>query len=172
MSKKNVFITGRRQVGKSWMIREVLEKLALTTTGFQTLPFSISGTVKGYYMHSLADCGGYLNDNPISVRYEQGCAWPVTSVFTWFGAHILQESRKDGSHVILMDELGVLEESSEAFQAEVFACLDCPKKVLGVLKMADSKFLNSISKHSDTVVLELTEGNRLEVYRTVLETLR
>ncbi len=172
MPEKNVFITGYKQVGKSYMIQEILEKLSLEATGFKTLPYIIAGTVKGYYMHSLADCGSYLNDNPISVRYEQGNALPVTSVFDGFGAHVLRESRKDGSSVILMDELGVLEDSAETFKDEVLSCLDCKKQVLGVLKLADTPFLNRIRERTDTVVLELTAQNRLDVFKAVLDILK
>lgn len=165
MIAKHVFLTGERQVGKSTLMNQVLCFLKQNPSGFVTRPYYIEERVKGYYLHSLVPCKE--NDMPISIRH-QASAIPILSSFNEFGTLVLQHSRKDESSLILMDELGVLEEEAEAFKAEVLACLDGEKRVVGIIKKADSPFLHQIRTRKDTSVLELTANNRAEIYNQLL----
>lgn len=163
---KHVFVTGEKQVGKSTLMNQVLGMLNHTPSGFVTRPYYIEGRLKGHYMHSLVPCEE--NDIPISLKYRKASVLPILSSFDEFGTFVLKTSRMDDSTLILMDELGVLEEGAEAFQAEVFACLNGDKRVAGILKKADSPFLEQIRRRKDTAVLELTMNNQAEIYKQLL----
>ena len=67
----------------------------------------------------------------------------------------------------VMDELGTVERTALHFQAEVTACLNSPKLVLGVLKQAESPFLSQICGRTDTMVWNVTEKNREEIYNSL-----
>lgn len=165
MIAKHVFLTGERQVGKSTLMNQALLFLKQKPSGFVTQPYYIEERIKGHYMHSLVLCEE--NDVPISIRHK-AYAEPILSSFNEFGTFVLQHSRMDESRLILMDELGVLEEGAEAFKAEVFACLDGEKRVVGIVKKADTPFLQQIRTRKDTSVLELTANNRAEIYNQLI----
>lgn len=164
MLYKNVFITGEKQIGKSTLIKKVIQEMNLKPSGFVTLPYEINQKNKGHYLHSLVDSGEYENDIPISIKHRKEAVLPVPWTFDVFGTYVLQKSRTDASTSILMDELGVLEESAEHFKAEVFACLNCHKRIVGIIKKAESHFLNHIREREDCLVLELANHNRWEIY--------
>lgn len=170
MKKTHIFLTGERQVGKTTLLHHVLEDLGRTPSGFETRPYYIADRIKGYYMHSLVPCEE--NDIPISIRHRTDASMPILLAFDDFGALVLRNSRTDASDMILMDELGILEEQAEEFKREVFSCLNGEKQVIGVVKKADSPFLNQIRSREDCLVLELTVENRGEIYnklRTMLQ---
>lgn len=170
MKRKHVFLTGEKQVGKSTLLAKVMDELAIEPTGFITRPYYIENRIKGHYMHSLIPCEE--NDIPISLRHRKDASLPILASFDGFGTTILRHSRSQNTAWILMDELGVLEEGAPAFQAEVLACLDGEHRVLGVIKQADTPWLNQIRMRKDCSIFELTRNNRVEIYNELISMLK
>lgn len=174
--RKHIFLTGRKQVGKSTLLKQLLpfceEELGEKVTGFATRPYRIEGERKGFYMHSLGSVPGYANDVPVTMKlYEKKGMTGITDSFEKFGAAVLANSLVNDD-VILMDELGRAEKNAEEFKAAVWKCLDEGKFVFGVLQQAEAEFLAAVSAREDVTVYVIDEGNRDRILPELKEDMR
>lgn len=169
---KHLFLTGRKQVGKSTVLRRLIEKNALDCAGFETRLLMIDGVRRGFMLHGRVDMPAQENDCIVCVRTAERRSVPVPEVFNENGAKILQLSRAGDAPYILMDEIGKLEGGEGAFGDEIMRCLDSGKTVLGVLQMCDSELEKRISARSDVQVITVTEDNREDVFLKVCEMYR
>lgn len=159
----NIFLTGERGVGKSTILNKGIDELKIKPTGFRTLPFYTNGELHGYYMDGLT-VESRANKQFISKRNGNSYR-AIIETFENFGVNILRDSLNSSSDIILMDELGFFENNAFNFQRRVFDCLDSNKLVIGVLKKANSPFLNSIKERKDIILIEIDIDNREEKYQ-------
>lgn len=156
---KNVFLTGERKIGKSTIIKKALEAFKGSLGGFKTAPCFLGDGSKRYTIEGL---------NPIfrgearwiCVDNGEGRMIGLTGTFEDYGVRILKHSLKEKPDLIIMDELGLFESEAYNFQKHVFAVLESPLPVLGVLKAASSSFLNEIRNRRDVIILPVTGENR------------
>ena len=167
--RKHLFLTGDKQVGKSTLLRKLIETRNLTCTGFETQAFYLNGERRGFTLHGRVDMPPYENDCICCARIEAKRSVPVLPVFNENGARMLQASRQASCPIILMDELGRLEREAYAFIDEIYACLDSDKRVLGVLQKCSSEHVEVISKREDVTVITVTSENREELFKQLLE---
>lgn len=159
MQYKNILLTGKRNCGKSTLINKILDHMGIEYTGYRTLPYYINGYMQGYYLH------GYIDEvekgclySPISIKISNNRCIRVTETFDTLGYLILKHSRKQKHcKLILLDEIGFLEDDSEKFKLEIKKCLDSEKFCLGVLKDKNSEFLNSIKLRTDTLIINIED---------------
>ncbi|WML37793.1 nucleoside-triphosphatase [Clostridium sp. OS1-26] len=74
--------------------------------------------------------------------------------------------------LIVLDELGFLEEGSELFKETIYKILDSNKPVLGVLKECNTDFINKIKSRNDVYVVKIDEDNRNLMKDEILELLQ
>jgi nucleoside-triphosphatase THEP1 len=81
-------------------------------------------------------------------------------VFEVFGAAALR--RAAAEPIVVLDELGVMEEYAPLFQQAVHETLDRRGNclVLGVLRLCDGAFVNSVKNRGDVCVYTVTPANR------------
>lgn len=158
--RRHLFLTGEKQAGKSTLLRRLIERRGLDCAGFETRPFFLGEEHRGFTLHGRVDMPPFENDCIVCVRTAQRRSVPVLPVFNENGVVILQRSLLSPAPYLLMDELGKLEREADAFCAQVFACLDGPKRVLGVLQQCDSPLINAIRVREDVCVLTVTRENR------------
>jgi len=151
---KNIFLTGKKGVGKSTLLRKVLNKLDLSIGGFTT-----ERVFEGFYR------------NYIAKAYDTGEEYKIIEVDSrddskvWF-PEVFEEKliplldRSFDKDIIVLDELGCSENHIHKFTSKVFELLDSPKIVFGVLQEGDCDFINNIKKRPDVVILTVTEENR------------
>lgn len=163
----NLFLTGKIGVGKSTLLMNIIEKIDLSIGGYIT-EREFEGHTKIFTIRSLYN---YIEKYPIAkinnktlnkYIFEENFRYPITST--------LDKSLKNRD-LIVMDELGFMEENIEPFTSKVFEILDSNKFVLGVLKDYDCQFLNSIRARDDVFVLEVTKGNRDFIYHDIINIL-
>jgi len=158
--RKHLFLTGDKQVGKSTLLKKLIEAKSLDCTGFETRAFYLNGERRGFTLHGFVDMPPYENDCICCARIAEKKSVPVSLVFQENGVRILKESLSSTSAYILMDELGRLERESEGFIEQVFACLDSPKRVIGVLQKCSSEHVKAISQRNDVTLITVTHENR------------
>ena len=166
--RKHLFLTGDKQVGKSTLLRRLIEAKALDCTGFETRAFYLNDERRGFTLHGRVDMPPYENDCICCARIEKKRSVPVLPVFDENGSKILQISRCAPAPYILMDELGRLERHAEAFIREIHACLDSDKRVIGVLQKCSSVHVEEISMRDDVTVLTVTPENRDALLATLI----
>lgn len=157
---RHIFLTGEKQVGKSTLWQSVLARLNLACAGFETRLLTLDGYRRGFLLHGRVDMDPAWNDCVVSVRTGPRKSVPVLDVFNENGVEILRRSLDAPAPYLLMDELGKLERRAEAFCAQVRACLDSEKRVLGVLQQCGSPLVSEIAARPDVTLLQVTVENR------------
>ena len=160
--KIHIFLTGNRRVGKSFLLQRVLSEIDVPLSGFTTswgeeeegttplILSNVSGTKKAVAAYR------YTDDRPRKVFED---------VFETLGVECLRELEG----LVIMDELGRFEASTEVFRTRVFEVLESDLPVFGVVRDMELPFLDAVRNHPKTEVIRITEENREEMYHTVLE---
>lgn len=169
--KKNVFLTGDIQVGKSTIIKKYLAARRPVYGGFCTLGgnYQPDGS-SGVYIFPAAGEPVFREENCVFWRIghrAEGGIELYPEVFDTLGVRLL-ETEPD-CRLLVMDELGALEAPAEAFCAAVLAKLDGPLPILGVAQPKDSPLLRAVRAHPDTELVEVTAENREAVLARLLE---
>ena len=158
--RRHLFLTGDKQVGKSTLLRRLIEARNLDCSGFETQAFYLHNERRGFTLHGRIDMPAYENDCICCARVGEKRSVPVPTVFDENGVRILRASLSSPAPYILMDELGRLERDACEFISTVFDCLDAQKRVLGVLQKCSSAHVEAISKREDVTVITVTPENR------------
>ncbi len=148
---EHLFLMGRKGVGKSTLLRAVLEGKRLG--GFFTR--RIMGIFEKPSIHLLRAAEG---QQPSPENLVCLCGERRTDLFDRLGPAALADAAD--CDVIVMDELGPSEAAALEFQKAVLAALDGDKPVYGVLQQADSEFLGRVAAHPRVRVVTVTEENR------------
>lgn len=148
---EHLFLTGRKGVGKSTLLRAALEGKRLG--GFFTR--RITGIFERPAIHLLRAAEG---QQPSPENMVCLCGERRTDLFDRLGPAALADAAD--CDVIVMDELGPSETAALEFQKAVLAALDGDKPVYGVLQQADSEFLSRVAAHPRVRVVTVTEENR------------
>ncbi len=162
--EKHILICGERGVGKSTLIRRLLAESALPVGGFVTrrLPQADGDGMFPIYLHAAAlppeerpyDPEHLVGtcDSRRSVRYPEA--------FDRLGPPLLTSGG-----LLVMDELGFLENDAHRFQAAVLAALDGSTPVLAAVKPKDTDFLRRVRQHPHGEVFNITPESREALYQ-------
>ena len=158
---RHVLICGEVGVGKSTLINKLLAGTKKPVYGYCTK--SLNKRDDGYheiYMYPPSDPEKkvYLADCDTKHRHIN------TDVFETYGVELLNNVGNDG--IILMDEIGFMENNAEKFKARVLEVLDGDVPVLGAVKSShpESEFLNAVRNHPKVKLYSITKDNRDELY--------
>ena len=159
---KNVFLTGAPHGGKSTALDRALDLLAPRQIGgFRTIkmPTEIPGAIGEVHIIPAFGSPGLHTGHLVGIRWGNGRFTALPGAFEREGCALLT-SIPPGTDVIIMDELGIMEQDAPCFCAAVLAALDGHISVLGVIKPQSSPFLDEVRSHRKSTVIELTAENR------------
>ena len=161
---KHLFLTGPKQIGKSTALRRLLEGRDMDLGGFRTVRIFVEN---GASIHMIRpDETEFTDENRIFYR-KKGVLYLDPADFDRIGCGLLEDAADHD--LILMDELGPTEAQALEFRRRVLEVLDGEVPVYGVLQVADSEFLDEIAAREDVRVITVTEENREELPRKLLE---
>jgi nucleoside-triphosphatase THEP1 len=161
----NVFLTGKIQTGKSVAIRRFLDsRPTWRLGGFRTI--SVYGRTPGAYADTYIQPA--RGDAPLDREHLVGIRWgrgrfdAFPAVFDAVGVSYLDCPACD---LILMDEIGRMENDAALFRNKILELLDGPGPVLGVVKALPehTPLLDAVREHPKTRLIEVTEVNRNDV---------
>ena len=147
--KRHLLICGERGVGKSTLIRRLLEHSTREVGGFVTkrLPVADENGFFPIYLY------------PTSQSEGERCNETANLVGTCgLGAQLIKSAPSGG--IILMDELGFLENDAKVFQSAVLCALDGDTPVLAAVKPKDTPFLRAVRGHENAELVFIDEQNR------------
>ncbi|MBU5484712.1 nucleoside-triphosphatase [Clostridium sp. MSJ-11] len=165
----NIFLTGEKNVGKSTIVEKILQSLSSSIGGYST-EFIMKNNLKHFYLTSLSHKGNKtlmaIGDHSIKKIikiYEYA--------FNVFGAGLILDSihTKD---VIILDEIGFIENDCDEFKASVIKALDSKKIIIGVLKNYNGEFINYIKDRKDVILFNINEENREEIPKIIIDMIR
>lgn len=151
----NVVICGCTGSGKSTAIKRILSTLGEPVYGFWTekLAPDESGSA-AVYLHGCRE--------PLCYRHRIGLcinrhATGYPEVFEDSGVRFLSDIPKGA--LVLMDEIGVMENRATAFREAVFAILDGDYRVLVAVRDRSTPLLDAIRHHPKSRNLTAQEAN-------------
>ena len=150
----HIFLTGEIQVGKSTAIKRFLETTGLRACGFRTLWDEDELRLAPY--GAPAGAGAV-----VAIRGEKGLR-KLPHVFDDASGALFEVPY--GAEIMIMDELGFLENEDRAFKRRVLESLDGDIPILGVIKPAKTAFLDAVRAHPCVSTVYVDKGNRDEVY--------
>lgn len=168
----HILIVGARGVGKSTLIRKVLNELGRPVFGFETKKETeLADEEKGSPIYIYEAGKPHVQTEENRIGYCLNCRPdPNGAAFDRFVPLLNAPVPED--HVILMDELGFLESSSEGFCSAVMARLDGDIPVIAAVKKDDFPFLEAVRSHKNAKCFYITEENRDALFEEVLDYMR
>lgn len=164
----NLFLTGKIGIGKSTILENVLERINVSIGGYIT-ERNIQGHIKTFTIRSLYD--GVEKHTIANINTIDKSKEIFLDSFKTGIPSILDKSLHDRD-LIVLDELGFMENNIALFTDKVYELLDSSKPVIGVLKDFDCEFLNSIRNRNDVIVLEITKENRDIILDNIISILK
>ena len=167
MTPRHILITGRIHAGKSTLIRRLLEHCSLPVYGFRT--WGTAPDDEGWRMYYISPVSeeGYTGGEDNCIGASNGIEKRIfPRTFETVGVPLLNHP---SDVLVVMDEIGNMEENAPDFRAAVMRCLAGPDPVIAAVKdRNDSPFLEAVLNHPDAAVYRITPENREELFETLL----
>jgi nucleoside-triphosphatase len=170
-SRKNVLVTGRPGVGKTTLIRRVLDALSVEAGGFYTHEIRDGGRRVGFAITDLSGASGILAHVDHPGGYRVGKYGVNRDDLERIGVPAIRDAVA-GARLVVMDEVGRMELCSESFQDAVLAALGSPVPVLGTIQDRTNAFLDAVRARDDVEIVRVDESNRDRLVEHVVERVR
>lgn len=165
----HTLIVGEQGVGKSTLIRRVLGSLDVPICGYLTRKEdALADPELGspIYIYEVGKTQEQTMDNLVGhCKAQKPVVYP--EAFDRF-ADKLQGMNTPGGGLILLDEIGIMETSSEAFCQAILQLLDGDIPILAAVKYKDRPFLEQVRQHPRAKCFSITEDNRDDLFGEVL----
>jgi nucleoside-triphosphatase len=166
--KKNLLITGLPGVGKTTLIKKLSEGLkSLHPVGFYTEEIREGGERRGFELISLEGKRGLLSHKGIRSPYRVGQYKVDIKGFEDFLDLI---SFFDPlTRLIIIDEIGKMECSSDQFKKLLEEILDSEIWVIATIALKGSWPIERVKKRQDIRFFEITQKNRDSLFSEILK---
>jgi nucleoside-triphosphatase THEP1 len=153
----HILIVGSNGVGKSMLIRRLLEDVPLPVHGFLTQKEAPvhAGGAEPVYIHGVSGKRYYTHDNLVGTCTDQHST-RFPEAFDR-AMHYLR-SIPAGS-IVIMDELGVMESDASAFCSAVLECFDSDSLVIASVRNKKTPFLDAVRTHPKARCFFITPEN-------------
>jgi nucleoside-triphosphatase len=158
----NLLLTGHPGVGKTTIIKKLLDKLKLPAGGFFTEEIREDDMRKGFAVVTLSGFKGVLAHRNFKSRYKVGSYGVGVYTLNRIGVKEIEMCLME-KKVIIIDEIGKMELLSPQFQSVVEKALNADNPVLGTITLSRHPFAQKVKERQDVKVMEVTKENRDEV---------
>lgn len=163
----HIFLTGEKQVGKSTLVRRLIQSTERKVCGLKSVSIFENGD-RNVYLFPAAETnltsengvlGGVCRNHHVVERHPEN--------FDKYGVSLLSEI-PSGSLVVI-DEIGNMEAEAKLYSKAIVEILERKDiLVLGVVqKMARTELAQSIREHKGIRLFEVTPENRETLYGTI-----
>jgi len=157
----NIFLTGPPSIGKTTVIKKVIEKLNKPVTGFYTQEIREAERRIGFLLTTLDGKKGYLAHQDIKSIYNiRRYGVSIENIENIAIPSIIPKSKDE---IIVIDEIGKMECFSEKFKIFATNALNSSNIVLGTIAIGGTEFIQNIKKRHDIKIYEVTRNNRDEL---------
>jgi nucleoside-triphosphatase len=154
----NILLTGTPGVGKTTLLKKLVEALGRPARGFTTDEIRERSTRVGFKLVTLDGREGVLAHEKIGGPNRVGRYGVSTADLEAIGIPAITPTRPD--EIIVMDEIGKMECASQAFKDAAWAALESPNLVLGTIAARGVGFIARVKRRSDVRLVEVTKRNR------------
>lgn len=166
----HVFITGKPRVGKTTLIKKLINILEhkYSIAGFYTEEVREGGERIGFDIHTIGGKMGVLARSktpPCEYYYRLGKYMVATTDIESIAVPELYKK----VDIIICDEIGKMEIFSTKFKEAIMYALNEQPFILATISNHNIPFIKNIKLRKDTIVLELTVINRVGFHETVMK---
>lgn len=164
MVRKNLLLTGLPGVGKTTVIRRVLQLLPknLKVEGFFTEEVREGGERVGFQIVTLDGQKAWLAKKGFQSPRKVGKYGVDVKAIESVIIPTLKRAIEH-SDLIVVDEIAKMELSHPVFAQVVWECIESSKPVLGVIQRSRLPFLDKVRSRGDVLLFEVTQQNRNEL---------
>lgn len=163
----NVIVSGEPGVGKTTICRMIMERADGNVRGFVTEDIRHEGERVGFMVEFDNGASRVLShvdfDGPPVGKYGvdmETMEWVVERMKDW---------EYDTPDLLVVDEIGKMELKEEEFAELVEECLDTDADLLATAPKVGPDFVGDVRARDDVTKLELTEDNREDVLRELVD---
>jgi len=167
----NYLLMGHPGVGKTTIIKKLIEELKLPAGGFYTEEMRENNIRMGFAIVTLSGFKGVLAHRNFKSRYKVGNYGVGVYTLNKIGVKEIQMCLVE-KKVIVIDEIGKMELLSPQFQEVVWKALDADNPVLGTITLARHPFAQKVKARDDVVIYQVTQQNQEEVFKTLTKELK
>ncbi|MFX0207308.1 MAG: NTPase [Candidatus Hodarchaeota archaeon] len=173
---KHFLITGRPGVGKTTLIKRIVQEIRRTSpnhniSGFYTDEIRQNGLRIGFNIHTIDGQQGILarsNESQLISKMRVGKYFVDITDLENLVVPLLYNS----TDLLIIDELGKMELFSLKFRKAVNFAFNNQPRVLATIPCYKHFFLDSIRKRKDVKIFELTRSNREPIFGDIVRILR
>jgi len=156
---KNILICGPPGVGKTTLVKKILENINLRAGGFYTEEIRENNRRVGFKIISLDNQEGILAH--ISIKNSRRVGRYGVNIYDLenIGVKSLSQALRDDD-LIIIDEIGKMEIFSDKFKDKILDCLNSEKFVLATIGIGGDKFISKIKERKDIVLFTINIENR------------
>lgn len=165
-----ILLAGRPGVGKTTVIKQVLDMLGGEAGGFYTEEIRQGGRRLGFKIITLGGEEGVLAH--VDIRGAPRVSKYGVNVrdLEEVGVAALRRAIEERRYVVI-DEIGKMELYSREFRRAVVEALESEKVVLGTVMAGSHPWVDTLKARPQVTVLTVTEGNREGMARRILDML-
>lgn len=158
-----ILLCGDIDSGKSTLIRKLVSDIGEQPRGYITvrMPEDENG-VSHVYLYDISAPPERIEEAQVIMELSDKGVVRRPEYMSSIAAPIL-ENIPEGSLVVL-DEIGTLEEHEERFKNAVLRILNGNYRVLASVKAKNTEFLHTVRRHQDCRLYIITPENRDELY--------
>lgn len=165
----HALIVGTRGVGKSTLINKVVKTIGRPVWGFETKKEdSLANDEKGSPIYIYEAGKEHRQELCNLVGYCKNKKFDATKqAFDLFAVKLKKPIPAES--IVVFDEIGFMESSSEDFCNTVLSVLDGNVPVIAAVKHNDFPFLNKVKAHPNCRCFYITEENRNTLFTEVMD---
>lgn len=167
----NLLLTGKPGIGKTTVIKRVLEALKVPVTGFYTREIRGPGGRLGFEAVTIEGPKCILAHIDFKSPYRVSKYGVDVSTFERIIVPSIDPTLHPEAALIVIDEIGKMECFSSRFCETVLRALDSDKLVLGTITIGGGPFIEGIKRRPDVEILTVTLTNRENLHFLILSKL-
>jgi nucleoside-triphosphatase THEP1 len=149
--KQHLLITGSKKSGKTTVLNEILKGEA-SFGGIIT--YAIRDDKHAPECVVLSDINDPNINGIIAVRNEAGTSLlPLSDTFDQLGVNILHKCYQSSDELIVIDEIGFLENNALHYQNEIIKCFD--KRVIATIRKELTDFTTKLTNRPDVYFIDI-----------------
>jgi nucleoside-triphosphatase len=166
-----ILLAGRPGVGKTTVIRQVVDMLGGEAGGFYTEEIRQGGRRVGFKIITLEGEEGILAHVDIKGAPRVSKYGVNIKDLEEVGVAALRRAIEERRYVVI-DEIGKMELYSQEFRRAVAEALESEKVVLGTVMAGPHGWVDTLKARPQVTVLTVTQGNRDAIARRILDMLQ
>lgn len=166
-----ILLAGRPGVGKTTVIKQVVDMLGGEAGGFYTEEIRQGGRRLGFRIITLEGEEGVLAHVDIKGAPRVSKYGVNLKDLEKVGVAALKRAIEERRYVVI-DEIGKMELYSQEFRRAVVGALESEKTVLGTVMAGPHPWVDALRARPQVTVLTITERNREGIAQRILEMLQ